>query len=261
MKTANILTIAGSDSGGGAGIQADIKTITTLGGYATSAITCVTVQNTMGVFDIEVIEQKIVQKQIECVLKDIQIDTIKIGLIPNIETVKIIAETLSQLNIWTVLDPVFISTSGYKLNQEPTHKALLKYLVPYCNLLTPNISEAETLANIKIKSTEDMKIACNIISSKNPINILLKGGHCIGPMCNDLLFLYKENKFIEFRNLKIRSSNTHGTGCSMSSAIAYYKAKKIPLTSSIEKSIHYVRAALLNGKDLNIGHGNGPIWH
>lgn len=256
-----VLSIAGSDSGGGAGIQADLKTISALGGFGTTAITSVTVQNTIGVTNVFNLPGNIVAEQIEAVISDIYPDAIKIGMISTFHIAQAIATKLNKYHeIPVVLDPVMIATSGDKLIADETIAFLQSDLLPICTLITPNTNEAEVLANVKIKNVEDMKSAAEIIQNLGAKNVLIKGGHIIGETVKDFLLL--ENKEVHvFENKYIKTQNLHGTGCTLSSAIACYLAQNFSIEMAVDKSISYVHQAILHGKDLKIGEGNGPLNH
>ena len=255
MKTA--LTIAGSDSSGGAGIQADIKTMTMNGVYAMSAITALTAQNTLGVRTILDSTPEFLKEQLDAVFEDIFPDSIKIGMVSSSELIDVIAERLrfySAKNI--VVDPVMVATSGSALIKTDAIKTLVEKLFPLATLVTPNIPEAEILSDMKIISKEDMIKAAGLIVKRYGCSVLLKGGHSIND-ANDLLC---ENKQITwFNGKKINNPNTHGTGCTLSSAIASNLAKGFSVEDSVRKAKDYISDALLAGLDL--GNGSGPIKH
>lgn len=261
MKLSKVLTIAGSDSGGGAGIQADLKTMTALKCYSASVITSITAQNTIGVQNVVALDQDIIKQQLLSVLSDIHFDAIKIGLLPNNETIATLVPFLKKYKIWTVIDPVFIATSGDQLTVQNTAEVLTQELLPYCQLITPNIPEAEILSGLKIISLKDMETAAEYIAKKFEINVLLKGGHLPGPICTDLLYIFESKQLHIFKNKKIDTKNTHGTGCTLSSAIASFTSKGYSLLDSVDESIKYVHTAIIKGQNLNIGKGNGPINH
>lgn len=251
-----VLTIAGSDSCGGAGIQADIKTMSALGVYAMSIITAVTAQNTMGVFNVLEINKEMVESQIDCIFKDISVDAIKIGMVSNKDIINTIKEKLIEYkgkNI--VVDPVMISKSGYFLLKEDAVEEL-KALISISDLVTPNIPEAEVLSRIKIKDEEDMKKSAEVIRKIGAKNVLIKGGHSCG---NSDDILYDGNKFYVFKGERIDSRNTHGTGCTLSSAIASCIAKGCSLERAIDLSKRYINTAIKNS--FSIGEGVGPVGH
>ncbi len=262
-KIGSVLTIAGSDSIGGAGIQADIKTIFSLGLYASSCITAITAQNTLGVRSIQAVDSKILADQIDMVLQDITPNAIKIGMIYTKENVIAIKESLSRNNYngFIVLDPVLVATSGDKLATHDFLDTLKTELFPICTILTPNIPETETICNKKISRLEDM-VACgkDIITKYGVKNILIKGGHGIGNDMSDVLI--KENLTYEtFTAPKVDSNNTHGTGCTLSSAIASFLAKANDLTNSIRLAKDYVYNAILSAKDITMFKGHGGVNH
>ena len=263
MKYYTALTIAGSDSCGGAGIQADIKTMSALGVYAASAITAITVQNTKGVYSIQNVEPEIVKGQIEAVMDDIQPDAIKIGMVNDRDTIKAIAKTLKKYQgkyQHLVIDPVMVSTSGCRLMQEDALDIFISELLPLATLLTPNIPEAEILAEMKIQNTEDIKTAASAISKLGCKFTLIKGGHFDGKEKID--YLFEEGKLLtSYRGLSIKTSNTHGTGCTLSSAITSYLAKELDMNTAIAMAKTYLSGAILAGKDVKIGEGHGPVNH
>lgn len=255
MKVA--LTIAGSDSSGGAGIQADIKTMIANGVYAMSAITALTAQNTTGVFAIQEVETNFMKQQLDAVLTDIVPDAVKIGMVASKELISTIAERLEYYKMKNiVVDPVMVATSGAKLINEEAIEALKEYLFPLAALLTPNIPEAEVLADRKIETAEDMIEAAKKISETYNCAVLCKGGHQLND-ANDLL--YEEGSYKWFNGKRIDNPNTHGTGCTLSSAIASNLAKGYNLHTSVEKAKQYISLALADGLDL--GKGSGPMNH
>ncbi len=255
MKTA--LTIAGSDSSGGAGIQADIKTMTINGVYAMSAITALTAQNTMGVRSIMESTPEFLKEQLDAVFEDIRPDAVKIGMVSSSELIKVIAERLSYYKAENiVLDPVMVSTSGSALMKNDSISALIRELFPLATLITPNIPEAEVLSREKIQNEKDMERVSKIIGDEYGCSVLLKGGHSVND-ANDLL--YSEGKYKWFMGKRINNPNTHGTGCTLSSAIASNIAKGYDLESSIENAKAYVSNALSDM--LNLGKGSGPLNH
>ena len=255
MKTA--LTIAGSDSCGGAGIQADIKTMTMNGVYAMSAVTALTAQNTTGVRAIVNSTPEILKAQIDAVFEDIYPDAVKIGMVSSVELIKVIAERLiffGAKNI--VVDPVMVATSGSSLIGDGAVDALKNKLLPLARVITPNIPEAEVLSGIKILTPDDMIKAAKIISDEFGCAVLCKGGHSLND-ANDLL--YEKGDYKWFKGRRIDNPNTHGTGCTLSSAIASYLARGFDLSTSIIKAKEYITGALLDMLDL--GKGSGPLNH
>lgn len=256
-----ILSIAGSDCSGGAGIQADIKTISALGGYAASAITAVTVQNTLGVRAVQAMSPEIVRGQIEAVMEDLQPVAIKIGMVSDIQIVHVISDCLRKYAPeYVVYDPVMVSTSGRKLMTDEAIEEIKKELLPLVTLLTPNIDEATALTGKSIHNIREMQEAAKILTDSFHTGILIKGGHLEGDVMFDLLHT-AESIYHIYKEKKIESNNLHGTGCTLSSAIATYLAKGYPMRESIQHAKTYITQAIIAGKDLHIGHGNGPLWH
>ena len=254
MKTA--LTIAGSDSSGGAGIQADIKTMTVLGVYAMSAITALTAQNTTGVTAVSEVTPKFLEQQLDAVFTDIPPDAVKIGMVSSSELIKTIAEKLKFYNAKNiVVDPVMVATSGAKLIEDDAVETLKKFLFPLATVTTPNIPEAEILSNIKIKTADDMEKAAKIIFENYGCAVLCKGGHSLND-ANDILF---DGEIKIFNGKKIDNPNTHGTGCTLSSAIAAGLAKNLTLIDAIDAAKKYISGAL--AANLNLGKGRGPMNH
>lgn len=263
MRYYTALTIAGSDSCGGAGIQADIKTMSALGVYAASAITAITVQNTKGVYGIQNVEPEIVKGQIEAVMEDIHPDAIKIGMVNDCDTIRAIAETLKKYQEsfqHLVIDPVMVSTSGCRLMQEDALDVFITELLPLATLLTPNIPEAEILANRKIENAEDIKAAAAAISKLGCRYVLIKGGHFDGEEKIDYLFEDGKQK-TSYRGISVNTRNTHGTGCTLSSAITSYLAREMDMNTAIAMAKTYLSGAILAGKDMKIGEGHGPVNH
>ena len=253
-----VLVIAGSDSSGGAGIQADLKTITTIGSYGMSALTAITSQNTTGVYSILSIPSNEISKQIEFTAKDIKPNAIKIGMLHNKKTVDAVINSLNKIKIKKIiLDPVMVSTSGDKLITQKCIKQISEKLLIKVELVTPNIPEAEILTNSKIKNYNDMVIASKKLVKIGCKNVLIKGGHLNGNYIYDIFTNNKET--IIFKNKKITSKNTHGTGCTLSSAIATYYSQGKNLKKSCYLAIKYVNQSIKTSP--NFGKGNGPINH
>lgn len=253
----NILTIAGSDSSGGAGIQADIKTISALGGYAMSVICSITAQNTQTVTAVSDIPPAIVGAQIDAVFEDIRVDAVKIGMVSNADIVHVIADRLKtyQPKI-TVLDPVMISTSGCTLLQPDAQQALIQELIPLATVITPNIPEAEVISGLEINNEDDIEHALYKIQELGCENILIKGGHSSGEPIDTLLC---GDDMYKFAAKRVDTKNTHGTGCTLSSAIATCLAQTHDLNLAVAKAKDYVTYALENAFD--VGHGHGPVNH
>lgn len=255
MKT--VLTIAGSDCSGGAGIQADIKTMIMNGVYAMSVITALTAQNTTGVFGIQESPVEFVDQQMECVFQDIFPDAVKIGMLSSPEIMHHVAAGLQKYEArHIVLDPVMVSTSGHRLMQKEAEETLQKELFPLAEVITPNIPEAEVLTGLKITDADSMELAARAISNEFHISVLLKGGHRVED-ANDLL--YTDGKTQWLKGERIDNPNTHGTGCTFSSAIASNLAKGYDLTDSVIRAKSYLTDALR--ADLNLGKGSGPLDH
>jgi len=255
MRTA--LTIAGSDSSGGAGIQADIKTMISNGVYAMSAITALTAQNTTGVTAIMNVTPDFLAEQMDNIFKDIYPDAVKIGMVSDKELIKVISEKLSQYEAKNiVVDPVMVATSGARLISEDAIETLKEKLFPFASVLTPNIPEAEELTGMSIKNEEDMLEAAKKISQAFDCAVLCKGGHSIND-ANDLL--YCDGEYTWIKGKRINNPNTHGTGCTLSSAIASNLAKGYDLKTSVVRAKDYISGALASMLDL--GHGSGPLDH
>ena len=253
-----ILIIAGSDSSGGAGIQSDIKTVTALGSYAMTAITAITAQNTTGVSSVVPLNPKEIEKQILFTSKDIKPDAIKIGMLHSSDVIFAVMRALKKIKTKKIiLDPVMVAKGGFKLINDKAIKTLKETLVKKVHLITPNIPEAEVLTKIKIKSLEDMVNAANILLESGVKNILIKGGHRNTRIMQDVFLNRKEFKI--FRNKKIKTKNTHGTGCTLSSAITTFFACGKNLNKSCELGIKYVNQSIRS--NLNYGKGHGPINH
>lgn len=257
----SVLTIAGFDGSGGAGIQADMKTISALGCYATSALTALPVQNTTGVKSIFSIPEKVVGEQIETILEDIFPDAVKIGMVHTSALVKTIVEKLSHYpNLPIVFDPVMVATSGDHLIEDETIQSIVQQLFPIANVITPNLDEAAILAEMKIESVEEMKIAGKKIMQLGCQSVLLKGGHLKSKKLTSLYF--SPNGNIEsFEFPKYETNNTHGSGCTLSSAIASYLAQGKSLLEAVSLGQEYIHQAIYHGKDVAISKGNGPVNH
>lgn len=257
------LTIAGSDSGGCAGIQADIKTFSSLGVFATSAITAITAQNTQRVKSIQPISPEILRDQITSVLEDFDIGAIKTGMLFNDENMKIIYETYRD-NIPMVVDPVMIATSGSNLIQEKSIFSIKKYLYPIARVLTPNLDEASYLLGKKLQRIEDIELACKeFVNSHGLYSVLIKGGHLKDSSNKSIDFFYSKesNKILRFESEMINTNNTHGTGCTLSSAIAAYLCLGYDLVDSIANAKQYITKAIENSAGIYIGKGEGGVNH
>ena len=260
LRYPTALTIAGSDSGGGAGIQADLKTFSAIGVFGTSAITAITAQNTLGVKSIQAVSPEILRDQIEAVFDDFTIDTVKIGMLHDTAIIDTVANTLrARQPRVIILDPVMISTSGSKLLKDEAIEALIERLFPLATLLTPNVHEAEYLAQCRINGVDDIEQAATRLLSLGCPTVLMKGGHLAGEK-NDWLFRQGEET-LRFTAPDIPTRNTHGTGCTLSSAIAAYMALGESLETAIALAKQYVTSALKAGADIIAGHGHGPMNH
>jgi len=248
-----VLTIAGSDSGAGAGIQADLKTFSALGVYGLSVITSVTAQNTQGVIGIEDLSLEIVDKQLEVIFSDIRVDAIKIGMVSKEDIIKIISENLQKRNCKNIiLDPVMISETGHSLLAKEAVDSLLNDLCPLSFLITPNLPEAEAILDQNINTVKEMKKAAKKIYNFGTENVLLKGGHLKGEAID---ILFDGHDFFEYNVKRINTKNTHGTGCTYSSAIAAYIARGYKLPEAIDKAKKYITKALKYSIDIGKGSG------
>jgi hydroxymethylpyrimidine/phosphomethylpyrimidine kinase len=256
-----VLSIAGSDSGGGAGIQADLKTISALGCFGTTAITAITAQNTLGVSCIHPLPAELVTAQIKAVMDDIKPSAIKIGMVHNSQLAIAIAEILSYYeHIPVIFDPVMVASSGDRLIEAGIVSTFKEHLFPIADIITPNLDEAAILAEMEIKTIYDMKEAALRLLQYGSNAVLIKGGHLEGSELCDVYF-HKNGDECVFRSTKIDTVNTHGTGCTLSSAIASFIALGYDLTKSISKSKNYTHQAIEQGKNVKTGAGHGPINH
>ena len=261
MRYICALTIAGSDCSGGAGIQADIKTMSALGVYAAAAITSITVQNTKGVKAVHRVNSLVVADQIKAVMDDIRPDAVKIGMVNDCATIHAIADSLKHYpKCPIVIDPIMVSTSGFNLMKPDALELFCDSLLPMSTLPTPNLPEAEILSNMKINTTDDMDIAAQKIMSLGCNAVLIKGGHIDGGEKVDRL--YMANGGVQtFTHKTIDTRNTHGTGCTLSSAITSFIARGLNLVDAIAAAKNYLSQALEGGKDIHIGEGHGPVNH
>jgi hydroxymethylpyrimidine/phosphomethylpyrimidine kinase len=252
-----VLTIAGSDCSGGAGIQADIKTITAHKMYAMSAITALTAQNTTGVYGVMEASAEFVGQQLDCIFTDIYPDAVKIGMVSSVKIIEVIADKLMEYKAKNiVVDPVMFSTSGHALISKDAMETLVNKLLSLGCIVTPNISEAEALCGFKIENTNDMVKAADVISSKLNGCVLVKGGH-LTDSADDLL--YAGGREVWFKGEKINNPNTHGTGCTLSSAIACNLAEGFDMEQSVRNAKAYITGALI--ANLDLGKGSGPLNH
>ena len=256
--TPTALTIAGSDSGGGAGIQADLKTFAAHGVYGTSAITAMTAQNTIGVSGVHVAPDDFVTAQIEAVVGDLGCDAVKTGMLANSSIVEAVAAAVQSLELPNlVVDPVMVAKSGDHLLDEEAVHALRWTLLRMARVVTPNIPEAEVLAKMPIKSLDDMREAAKRIAALKPAAVVIKGGHLAGPEVVDVL--YEHNEFKVFTGPRIEGRNTHGTGCTFAAAIAAHLAKGADLATAVPAAKTYVEGAMRNG--IALGRGHRPLHH
>lgn len=263
MKTYNkVLTIAGSDSGGGAGIQADIKAVSAMGCYAASAITAVTVQNTIGVQAVHPVPLDILEGQIDAVLSDIGADAVKIGMLHSAEVVNLVADKLQQYGIRNVvLDPVMVSTSGHRLIEETAVEVIKERLIPLARVLTPNVPEAEILIGRKIAGEGDFKDVAEELAGRYNVSVFLKAGHLSEETLTDYFYNVEENSLTLLPSRRIHTRNTHGTGCTLSSALAAALARGEELTAAARSAKAYIEQAVISGSEYEIGHGHGPVDH
>lgn len=257
-----VLTIAGSDSGGGAGIQADLKTISACGCYAMSAITAITVQNTTGVSGVYPVPLEAVSGQICAVLDDIGADAIKIGMLHSSEVIQTVKRTLAGYHIKDiVLDPVMVATSGDKLLQDDAIETLKKELIPLARLITPNIPEAEILLGVKIQSQEKLAAMAEKLSMDLNVSVLLKAGHLAGDKLTDIFYNAEDGSVLQLNSRRIVTRNTHGTGCTLSSAIASLLAMDLSLNDAVTQAKDYINNAIVSGAEYTLGKGHGPVHH
>jgi hydroxymethylpyrimidine/phosphomethylpyrimidine kinase len=262
MKTyTRVLTIAGSDSGGGAGIQADLKTFAALGCYGLSVITALTAQNTLGVSGIHSVPPTFVAEQLKAVLSDIGVDAVKIGMLHSPDIIRVVADALTDFGVRTiVVDPVMVATSGDKLLQDEAIEALKMHLLPLATVITPNLPEAGVLLNRSLSTFTDLKQAAAELGKQYPGAILVKGGHLHDTESTDLLYI-SSNEQILFPTKRINTPNSHGTGCTLSSAIAAGLAKGLSLREAVDQAKMYLTGALQAGAVYKLGHGHGPVHH
>lgn len=257
MKLPIALTIAGSDCSGGAGIQADLKTMTCCGVYGMSCITALTAQNTTGVYGVQEVTPDFLARQLDCVFTDIRPQAVKTGMVSSAPLIETIADKLTEYRVENlVVDPVMVSTSGSRLISEEAIQTLKSRLLPLATLATPNLAEAEVLSGRSIHTAEDMVAAARVISEECGCAVLCKGGHSTGD-ANDLLYWQGEAHW--YRGQRIDNPNTHGTGCTLSSAIASGLAKGLTLENAVAEAKAYLTGAL--EAMLDLGQGSGPLWH
>lgn len=256
-----ILSIAGSDSGGGAGLQADIKTISSLGGYSATAVSAITVQNTLGVESVYPVCAKQVCEQVDAVCRDLKPQAIKISMLPDPETAEPLAELLKKhqcTNI--VIDPVMVATSGHSLSDMPAIENMLRYLFPLARIVTPNLSEAQQITGIELSHIGKCQDAAAKILEWGPQAVLIKGGHAKGAYIKDLLLSAKQGPIV-FKSPRIKTNNLHGTGCTLSAAIAFFLASGLDINHAVLKAKEYLHTAIKAGSAMALGSGHGPVNH
>lgn len=261
-KYARVLSIAGSDSGGGAGIQADLKTISANNCYGMTVITALTAQNTMGVFGIHPVPVDFVKKQLVAVLEDIGTDAIKIGMMFSPELVETVAEQLKRFQAGNiVLDPVMVAQSGDRLIEDDAVEALKTRLMPLADIITPNLPEASVLLGRTIHNRDELENAAADLHGLGCANVLIKGGHFDAGEADDLLYLGDQQKMITLTNERIETRNNHGTGCTLSSAIAAGLARGYEMSVAVREAKKYITGTLQAGKEYQLGSGHGPVHH
>ncbi|WP_456103528.1 bifunctional hydroxymethylpyrimidine kinase/phosphomethylpyrimidine kinase [Prevotella sp.] len=261
MRYICALTIAGSDCSGGAGIQADVKVMSALGVYAATAITAVTVQNTKGVKYVQAIDSSLVSGQIKAVMEDVNPVVLKIGMVNDSETIQAIADVLKTYpKREIIIDPIMFSTSGVRLMQEEAFETFCSLLLPMATLLTPNLPEAEWLSKMKIANVKDVEVAAQKVLNMGCNAVLIKGGHLSGSIKTDRLYM-ANGRTHTYEHPTIDTRNTHGTGCTLSSAIASYIARGLDIPNAIAFANNYLYKAMLAGKDIYVGKGKGPVNH
>jgi hydroxymethylpyrimidine/phosphomethylpyrimidine kinase len=262
MNYKRVLTIAGSDPSGGAGIQADLKTMSACGCFGTSAITAVVDENTVGVYGLHPIPVDFVKGQIKSVLDDIGTDAIKIGMLHSSDLIMGVIEAITPYNIHNiVLDPVMVATSGDKLLLDEAIVTLKTKLIPLARVITPNIPEAEILLGESIKKQSDLPKVVKQLSCNKTVSVLLKAGHLSDQKLIDIFYNAETDEIIELPSQRINTVNTHGTGCTLSSAIASFLAQQMPLTEAVTEAKNYINQAIQIGQNYKIGKGHGPVHH
>lgn len=257
-----VVTIAGTDPSGGAGIQADIKAICATGSYAASIVTALVAQNTTGVQAILDIPASFVEQQIHSVFSDLNVNTVKIGMLHNETIIEVVAKAIKQLPLkHIVFDPVMVAKNGCPLIDPLTIDYLKQHLLPHVSLITPNLPEAETLLGYSIKTEDEMVSAAKTLSQHYQLDVLVKGGHLNTQMSSDVLYCHANQMEYWFHADRIHTKNTHGTGCTLSSAIASYLAQNYTTQNAISAAKHYLTQAIVSGSQFQIGHGHGPVDH
>lgn len=257
-----VLAISGTDPSGGAGQQADIKAISATGGYAACAITAVVVQNTLGVTDILPVPDKIIAEQIDAVFEDIGASAVKIGMLNSSDVIRTVCDRLKHYKAGNiVLDPVMVATSGDRLIEESAVKSLMEDLIPMARVITPNIPEAEILSGQKINSQEDLPAVAKALSCGGRVSVMMKAGHLSDETLVDIFYNAEEDRCIELKSKRVHTPNTHGTGCTLSSALASYLAQGMALDDAARAAKDYIAKAIESGSEYQIGHGHGPVDH
>jgi len=262
MTQPRVLAVAGSDSCAGAGLQADLKTLSSLGCYGMTAVTAVTAQNTLGVCRVMPVPPDMVRAQMEAVLADIGADVVKIGMLGSPENAEAVGDILGTLEgVPVVLDPVMAAQSGDGLNAEETPRALLAHVMPRVTVMTPNIPEAEKLTGLAVSTLDGMEAAARRLVDMGCSNVLLKGGHFGGQDCPDLLFEGETGQITRFAAPRIDTRNDHGTGCTLASALAAYLARGLSLAEAARQAKTYISGALQGAVSQRLGTGHGPLAH
>jgi hydroxymethylpyrimidine/phosphomethylpyrimidine kinase len=257
-----VLTIAGSDCGGGAGIQADLKTFSALGCYGMSVVTALTAQNTTGVTGIHAVPPAFVVQQMAAIFTDIGVDAVKIGMLYSAELIQAVADGLRRYGAANiVLDPVMVAQSGDKLLQDAAITALKDHLLPLATVLTPNLPEAGVLLGREVNGLDEMQAAAKSLAAFGSRSVLLKGGHAQGDDSSDVLFIADDDRCVVLEDRRVQTANTHGTGCTLSSAIAAYLAKGEAIGQAVRKAKAFIGKAIRAGAPYRLGHGSGPVHH
>lgn len=257
-----VLTIAGSDSGGGAGIQADLKTFAALGCYGMSAITALTAQNTQSVSAIHPVPPEFAAAQIAAVLEDIGADAVKIGMLYSAALIRVVADQLKRFKVGRiVLDPVMVAQSGDRLLRDDAVGAVIEYLMPLADVVTPNLPEAQVLLGRPLRGREELPAAALELARHGSRSVLVKGGHLHSGDSTDLLYLAAEKRWVELTGKRVDSRNTHGTGCTLSSAIAAHLARGCEIEEAVRRAKEYIQRAITAGSEYTIGRGHGPVHH
>ena len=257
-----VLSIAGSDSGGGAGIQADLKTFSAIGCYGMTVITALTAQNTTGVTGIHAVPPEFAGEQLDAIYSDIGTDAVKIGMLYSAELIRVVAQRLRKYNVDNiVLDPVMVAQSGDKLVEDDAVEAIKSDLMPLATVVTPNVPEAEVLCGHRLEGPDEIEAAVKILAGYGSTSILIKGGHYEGSDSTDLLFFPQENRKVMLSVDRIETRNNHGTGCTLSSAIAAHLARRAEIETAVRNAKEYITEAIRAGADFQLGQGHGPVHH